>query len=258
MSSFIVIIPARYASTRLPGKPLRDIAGLSMIQRVWQQALKSDATQVVIATDDSRIEQAAQAFGAQVCMTRSDHVSGTDRLQEVAQQLGLTDQQLVINVQGDEPLVPPAVINQVAQNLAQNPQAGVSTLCEPIETVADFINPNAVKVVADKQGMACYFSRAPVPWPRDHFGSQSQPVPLSMPELELARRHIGIYGYRVAQLNSFVAWPVAPLEQAESLEQLRFMWNGIGIHVADAVEPVPAGIDTEEDLQAAINLINAS
>ena len=252
MSSFIVIIPARYASTRLPGKPLREIAGLSMIQRVWQQALKSDAAQVVIATDDSRIEQAAKAFGAEVCMTRSDHVSGTDRLQEVAQQLGLTDQQLVINVQGDEPLIPPAVINQVAENLAQHPQAGVATLCEPIETVADFLNPNAVKVVADTQGMACYFSRAPVPWPRDHFqGGQS-----SMPELDLARRHIGIYGYRVAQLNSFVAWPVAPIEQAESLEQLRFMWNGIGIHVADAIAPVPAGIDTEDDLQAAINIIN--
>jgi 3-deoxy-manno-octulosonate cytidylyltransferase (CMP-KDO synthetase) len=253
MSSFIVIIPARYASTRLPGKPLRDIAGLSMIQRVWQQALKSDAARVVIATDDSRIEQAAQAFGAQVCMTRADHVSGTDRLQEVAQELGLTDQQLVINVQGDEPLIPPAVINQVAENLAQNPQAGVSTLCEPIETVADFLNPNAVKVVSDKQGMACYFSRAPVPWPRDHF----QASQTSMPELDLARRHIGIYGYRVAQLNSFVTWSVAPLEQAESLEQLRFIWNGVGIHVADAVEPVSAGIDTEEDLQAAINIINS-
>ncbi len=252
MSSFIVIIPARYASTRLPGKPLRDIAGLSMIQRVWQQALKSNAAQVVIATDDSRIEEAAQAFGAQVCMTRADHVSGTDRLQEVAQQLGLTDQQLVINVQGDEPLIPPAVINQVAENLAQHPQAGVSTLCEPIETVADFLNPNAVKVVSDKQGMACYFSRAPVPWPRDHF----QASQVSMPALDLARRHIGIYGYRVAQLNSFVTWPVAPLEQAESLEQLRFMWNGVGIHVADAVELVPAGIDTEEDLQAAISIIN--
>lgn len=253
MSSFIVIIPARYASTRLPGKPLRDIAGLSMIQRVWQQALKSDAARVVIATDDSRIEQAAQAFGAQVCMTRADHVSGTDRLQEVAQELGLTDQQLVINVQGDEPLIPPAVINQVAENLAQNPQAGVSTLCEPIETVADFLNPNAVKVVSDKQGMACYFSRAPVPWPRDHF----QASQTSMAELDLARRHIGIYGYRVAQLNSFVTWSVAPLEQAESLEQLRFIWNGVGIHVADAVEPVSAGIDTEEDLQAAINIINS-
>ena len=207
--SFIVIIPARYASTRLPAKPLRDIAGLSMIQRVWQQARKSNAAQVVIATDDSRIELAAQAFGAEVCMTRADH-------------------------------------------LAQNEQAGVATLCEPIEAVADFLNPNAVKVVTDNQGMACYFSRAPVPWPRDHFQSSQS----SMPALDLARRHIGIYGYRVAQLNSFVSWPVAPLEQAESLEQLRFMWHGVGIHVADAIEPVPTGIDTEEDLQAIIELIN--
>lgn len=252
--SFIVIIPARYASTRLPAKPLRDIAGLPMIQRVWQQALKSNALRVVIATDDSRIEQAALGFGAEVCMTRADHVSGTDRLQEVAQQLGLNDQQLVINVQGDEPLIPPAVINQVADNLARNSAAGVATLCEPIESVADFLNPNAVKVVADSDGMACYFSRAPVPWPRDHFQSSQS----SMPELDLARRHIGIYGYRVAQLNSFVNWPVAPLEQAESLEQLRFMWNGVGIHVADAVETVPPGVDTETDLQAVINIIKVN
>tara|TARA_B110000046_G_scaffold185649_1_gene228310 strand:- start:5675 stop:6436 length:762 start_codon:yes stop_codon:yes gene_type:complete len=250
--SFIVIIPARYASTRLPAKPLREIAGVLMIQRVWQQALKSNASRVVIATDDSRIEQAAIGFGADVCMTRPDHVSGTDRLQEVAEQLGLEDEQLVINVQGDEPLIPPAVINQVAENLAQNPRAGVATLCEPIDSVADFLNPNAVKVVADSQGMACYFSRAPVPWPRDHFQSEQ----LSMPESGLARRHIGIYGYRVAQLNSFVSWPVAPLERSESLEQLRFLWNSVGIHVADAVEPVPPGIDTEDDLQAVERFIN--
>ena len=185
-------------------------------------------------------------------MTRPDHVSGTDRLQEVAQQLGLDELQMVVNVQGDEPLIPPSVINQVADNLAQNNRAGVATLCEPIEAVADFLNPNAVKVVTDNQGMACYFSRAPVPWPRDHFQSEQS----TMPPLNLARRHIGLYGYRVAQLNSFVSWPVAPLEQAESLEQLRFMWHGVGIHVADAIEPVPAGIDTEEDLQAIIDFIN--
>lgn len=249
--SFVVIIPARYASTRLPAKPLRDISGLSMIQRVWQQALKSSASRVVIATDDSRIEHAAHNFGAEVCMTRTDHVSGTDRLQEVAEQLALNDQQLVVNVQGDEPLIPPAVINQVAANLAQHAGAGVATLCEPIESVTDFLNPSAVKVVTDSQGMARYFSRAPVPWPRDHFQYEQ----LSMPALDLARRHIGIYAYRVAQLNSFVHWPVAPLEQAESLEQLRFMWNGVGIHVADAVEPVPPGVDTEEDLKAVIDLL---
>ena len=251
--SFIVIIPARYASTRLPGKPLRDMVGLSMLQRVWEQARMSHAERVVIATDDGRIEQAAKVFGAEVCMTRADHVSGTDRLQEVAQLLSLEQDQVVINVQGDEPLIPPEVINQVAENLTQTVDAGVATLCEPIERLEDFLNPNVVKVVRDKQGMACYFSRAAVPWPRDHF-SQGQS---SMPNVQ-ARRHIGIYGYRVHQLNSFVTWPMAPTEQAESLEQLRFLWNGVGIHVADALETVPAGIDTEADLLAVIEHIKCN
>ena len=248
---FIVVIPARYASTRLPGKPLRDIAGLPMIQRVWQQACKSGAARVVIATDDSRIEAAALAFGAEVCMTRADHVSGTDRLQEVAQQLGLDSSQIVVNVQGDEPLIPPRVIDQVASNLAANEQAGVATLCEPIESVEDFCNPNVVKVVTDVQGLARYFSRAPIPWPRDHFQESQN----SMPDLDLARRHIGIYAYRVAELTRFVSWAVAPIERSESLEQLRFIWNSVGIHIADAIEPVPGGIDTEQDLESAIKII---
>ncbi|CAI8341563.1 3-deoxy-manno-octulosonate cytidylyltransferase [Porticoccaceae bacterium] len=250
---FIVVIPARYASTRLPGKPLRDIAGLPMIQRVWQQACKSGAARVVIATDDSRIEAAALAFGAEVCMTRADHVSGTDRLQEVAQQLGLDSSQIVVNVQGDEPLIPPRVIDQVASNLAANEQAGVATLCEPIESVEDFCNPNVVKVVTDVQGLARYFSRAPIPWPRDHFQESQN----SMPDLDLARRHIGIYAYRVAELTRFVSWAVAPIERSESLEQLRFIWNSVGIHIADAIEPVPGGIDTEQDLESAIKIIKS-
>ncbi len=249
--SFIVVIPARYASTRLPGKPLRDIAGLPMIQHVWQQARESSAAKVVIATDDSRIQAAAKEFGAEVCMTRADHVSGTDRLQEVAQTLGLGDDQLVVNVQGDEPLIPPAVIDQVAGNLARNRQAGVATLCEPLTVVDDFHNPNVVKLVANDQGMAQYFSRAPIPWPRDHFQQQQS----GMPEGCIARRHIGIYAYRVAQLNHFVGWPVAALERFESLEQLRFIANGVGIHVADAVEAVPGGVDTEQDLESVINII---
>ena len=250
---FIVVIPARYASTRLPGKPLRDIAGLPMIQRVWQQACKSGAARVVIATDDSRIEAAALAFGAEVCMTRADHVSGTDRLQEVAQQLGLDSSQIVVNVQGDEPLIPPRVIDQVASTLAANEQAGVATLCEPIESVEDFCNPNVVKVVTDVQGLARYFSRAPIPWPRDHFQESQN----SMPDLDLARRHIGIYAYRVAELTRFVSWAVAPIERSESLEQLRFIWNSVGIHIADAIEPVPGGIDTEQDLESAIKIIKS-
>ena len=250
---FIVVIPARYASTRLPGKSLRDIAGLPMIQRVWQQACKSGAARVIIATDDSRIEAIALAFGAEVCMTRADHVSGTDRLQEVAQQLGLSSSQIVVNVQGDEPLIPPGVIDQVALNLATNEQAGVATLCEPIGSVEDFCNPNVVKVVTDAQGLARYFSRAPIPWPRDHFQKSQE----SMPDLDLARRHIGIYAYRVAELTRFVSWPVAPIERSESLEQLRFIWNSVGIHIADAIEPVPAGIDTEQDLESAIKIIKS-
>lgn len=250
---FIVVIPARYASTRLPGKPLRHIAGLPMIQHVWQQACKSAAARVVIATDDSRIQAAALAFGAEVCMTRADHVSGTDRLQEVAQILGLEQDQILVNVQGDEPLIPPAVINQVAANLAANTQAGVATLCEPVVSVEDFCDPNVVKLVADAQGMARYFSRAPIPWPRDQFAENRD----SMPEHSGARRHIGIYAYRVAELSRFVSWPVAPIERAESLEQLRFIWNSVAIHVADALESVPPGVDTEGDLDNAARTIES-
>jgi len=241
--AFIVVIPARYASSRLSGKPLRDIQGLPMIQRVWQQACKSSATRVVIATDDQRVEAAAKAFGAEVCMTSEDHPSGTDRLQEVAKILGLDNQQIVVNVQGDEPLIPPAVIDQVASNLADNKEAGVATLCEPIDSVDDFLNPNVVKVLADHNGLAMYFSRAPIPWPRDKFQVDPKSVP------DLVRRHIGIYAYRVGCLSDFVLWPMAPLERLESLEQLRFLYNGIAIHVADAVLPVPGGVDTEDDLK---------
>ena len=250
---FIVIIPARYASTRLPGKPLRDIAGKTMIQRVWEQASKSAASRVVIATDDQRIDAAARAFGAEVCMTDPEHPSGTDRLQQVASILGLDDDQILVNVQGDEPLIPPAVINQVAANLADNRQAGVATLAEPIEKIEDLLNPNVVKVVSSQHGIGLYFSRAPVPWPRDSFGKLAAELPEEVPPGTDFRRHIGIYAYRVGELNRFVDWPVAPLEECEKLEQLRFMWQGVSIHVADAVENVPAGIDTEEDLQAAIS-----
>jgi 3-deoxy-manno-octulosonate cytidylyltransferase (CMP-KDO synthetase) len=242
--SFIVIIPARYESTRLPGKPLKDIAGATMIQRVWQQASKSSASRVIIATDDERIKQVAKEFGAEVCMTRGDHVSGTDRLQEVAQTLELNDEQLVVNVQGDEPLIPPAVIDQVADNLAAHAIAGVSTLSEPINDIEAFNDPNVVKVVANATGMANYFSRASIPWPRGDVQAESGVIPRE----QSPKRHIGIYAYRVSQLNAFVRWPVAPAEQAESLEQLRFLWNGVAIHVADAVKKVPGGIDTEKDL----------
>jgi 3-deoxy-manno-octulosonate cytidylyltransferase (CMP-KDO synthetase) len=238
--SFVVIIPARYASSRLPGKPLKDIAGMPMIQRVWHQAVKSGASRVVIATDDSRIQSVAEQFGAEVCMTREDHVSGTDRLQEVASALQLDNSQLVVNVQGDEPMIPPVVINQVAKNLADNSAAGVATLCEPIYSVEDFRSPNVVKVVVNTASLANYFSRAPIPWLRSDLVSVE----------DSPRRHIGVYAYRVCQLNAFVNWPMAPTEAVESLEQLRFLWHNVSIHVADAVTDVPGGIDTEEDLKA--------
>lgn len=185
-------------------------------------------------------------------MTSADHQSGTDRLQEVAENYGFADDHIVVNVQGDEPLIPPEVINQVAENLSSHSQAGVSTLCEPIETDEDFSNPNIVKVVADSTGMALYFSRAPIPWPRDHINSDQV---AAMHETLNPMRHIGIYGYRVAMLNAFIHWPMAPIETLECLEQLRFMWNGESIHVAEAKALVPGGVDTEEDLQRVINLL---
>ncbi|MDM3872128.1 3-deoxy-manno-octulosonate cytidylyltransferase [Porticoccus sp. W117] len=250
--SFLVVIPARYSSTRLPGKPLRDIAGHTMIERVYRQAQASDAERVIVATDDQRIADVVTGFGGEVCMTSADHPSGTDRLQEVAGKLQLAPEQIVVNVQGDEPLIPPSVINQVAANLAGNSEAGVSTLCEPIETTADFANPNIVKVVGNHTGMALYFSRAPIPWPRDHAIEQGG-LRDALPEQLKPMRHIGIYGYRVEQLNRFVTWPAAPLETIECLEQLRFMWQGVGIHVAEACAAVPGGVDTPEDLQRVID-----
>ncbi|WP_027330950.1 3-deoxy-manno-octulosonate cytidylyltransferase [Marinimicrobium agarilyticum] len=243
--SFHVIIPARYASSRLPAKPLRDIAGKPMIQHVYERACESGAESVTIATDDARIQTAAEAFGARVCMTSDQHQSGTDRLQEVVAQLKLADEAIVVNVQGDEPLIPAAVIDQVAANLAADGKASVATLCEPIESVEDFCNPNIVKVVMDTDGRALYFSRAPIPYPRDAFAGEGR----ALPEGLSARRHIGIYAYRVGLLHRFVSWPQAPLERFESLEQLRVMWQGETIHVAEACEAVPGGVDTEADLE---------
>ena len=243
--SFYVVIPARFASTRLPAKPLKDIAGKPMIQHVYERACQSAAQQVIIATDDARIEAVALAFGARVCMTSPAHNSGTDRLQEVAAQLGLAPSDILVNVQGDEPLIPPAVINQVAENMANNSFASVATLSEPIHSLDDFRNPNIVKVVADCDGKALYFSRAPIPWPRDYFASTEVS---GLPDDFPAQRHIGIYAYRVALLNRFITWPQAQLEQIESLEQLRVLANGESIHIAEACAPVPGGVDTEADL----------
>ncbi len=251
--SFSVVIPARYASSRFPGKPLADLAGKPMLQHVYERACESEAVRVIIATDDERIAQAAKGFGAEVCMTSADHPSGTDRLQEVVHKLGFYADDIVVNVQGDEPLIPPRIINQVAHNLMAMPAAGIATLSEPIETVEALLNPNVVKVVTDHQGMALYFSRAPIPWPRDAFMQQRD----RMPEGFAWQRHIGMYAYRVKMLNDFVSWSPAPLEHTECLEQLRALWHGVGIHVDAADEAPPAGVDTPEDLARIAELLAA-
>ncbi len=236
--SFIVVIPARHASTRLPGKPLLDIAGKPMIRHVYERVCESGAAAVYIATDDQRIADAAGDFGADVIMTRADHQSGTDRIQEVAQALALPESAIVVNVQGDEPLIPPAAINQVASNLEQHADAGISSLYHAISSGTELINPSAVKVVTDAEGYALYFSRSPLPW-QDSAQSDVH-----------GKRHIGIYAYRVATLNRFVSWPRSLLEVSERLEQLRAMHHGVRIIMDEACEHVPPGVDTPEDLAA--------
>lgn len=252
-TAFTVVIPARYASSRLPGKPLQDIVGKPMVQHVWEQACKSGAQRVVVATDDMRIVEACRGFGAEVLMTRIEHNSGTDRLAEVATALGLAPDAIVVNVQGDEPLIPPAIIDQVAANLAANPQAAIATLAEPIEEVAALFNPNVVKVVSDRAGLALTFSRAPLPWARDAFAVDRTQLPANVPY----RRHIGIYAYRAQFLHDFVAWGPCWLEDSECLEQLRALWHGVRIHVADALQAPPAGVDTQEDLDRVRRLLGA-
>ena len=245
--SYTIIIPSRYGSTRLPGKPLASIAGKTMVERVVDRCRSSQAQHVLVATDDSRI---ADRFAADpsipVMMTRADHPSGTDRLQQVVDELGLADDQIVVNVQGDEPLIPPAVIDQVAQNLAARPDCQIATLCEPISTRSDLFNPAAVKVVTSAQDIALYFSRAPIPWDRQRFAKIDE-ANESLPE-GVWWRHIGVYAYRVGFLHQYVQWQPAQLEQLEALEQLRALANGVNIHVAPACEPVPAGVDTADDL----------
>ena len=252
-AAFTVVIPARFASTRLPGKPLQEIAGKPMIQHVWEQACKSSAQQVVVATDDARIVSACEAFGARVVLTRVEHNSGTDRLAEVASQLGLASDAIVVNVQGDEPLIPPAIIDQVAANLAAHPEAAIATLAEPIEDVTALFNPNVVKVSSDINGLALTFSRAPLPWARDALAQDRNVLPAGVPY----RRHIGIYAYRAGFLHDFVAWGPCQLEDTECLEQLRALWHGVRIHVADALQSKKAGVDTAEDLERVRRLLGA-
>ena len=242
--AFCVVIPARFASTRFPGKPLQDIAGMPMIQRVWLQAQKSAAQQVVIATDDQRIFAACQSFGAQVVMTRDDHESGTDRLAEVVEQLGLPSDAIVVNVQGDEPLIDPELIAQTARQLASS-GADIATVAHPIRDAADFFAPNIVKLVCQANGDALYFSRAPIPYARDHFALEGERH--SLPAQFPAYRHIGLYAYRARFLRAYTRLPPAPQETFEALEQLRALWHGFRISVVISAHlPLP-GVDTPED-----------
>jgi 3-deoxy-manno-octulosonate cytidylyltransferase (CMP-KDO synthetase) len=239
--TYRVVIPARYASTRLPGKPLVDLDGQAMVVRVAGQALRSRAATVVVATDDQRVLDALADRDAIAALTRADHPSGSDRVMEVVEQQGWGDDEIVVNVQGDEPLIPPAVIDQVA-GLLDGSACGVATLCEPISVAADVFDPNIVKAVVSGQGRALYFSRAPVPWSRASF-----PAPGAL--ASGWRRHIGIYAYRVGALREFVAWPPSTLEEVEALEQLRLLDHGREIAIADAVAPVPGGVDTPADVE---------
>jgi len=241
---FKVVIPARYGSSRLPGKPLLEISGRPMVAHVVERACQSGAEEVLIATDDERIAAAVQGMGAEVIMTSKDHPSGTDRLQEVAQKKGWSDDTIVVNVQGDEPLIPPEVINQVARNLELSSEAGIATLAEPLTSTEQLFNPNIVKLVRDVNDFALYFSRAPMPWARDAFAKDKS----VLPPLDVYFRHLGIYAYRVGFLHAYVGWPPAVIEQVEALEQLRALYNGVKIHVGVAAVDIPQGVDTAEDL----------
>lgn len=232
--SFTVIIPARFAASRLPGKLLLDLAGKPVLRHTMERALASEAREVVVATENADIAELAKATGVAVVMTSPDHATGTDRIEQAASLLGLAGEEIVVNVQGDEPLIPVSAINQVAHDLSRHDGAGIATLCEKITDAREFADPNAVKVVRDGQGFALYFSRAPIP----HDGAA------------LALRHIGIYAYRVDFLRRFVRWPRSELETGEGLEQLRALSHGVKVHVGVSGERFPPGVDTREDLAA--------
>jgi len=244
----IVVIPARFASTRLPGKALVDLKGKSLIERVYECAQQSRADRIIIATDDDRIEQAARAFGAEVCMTSASHSSGTERLAEVIELLEIDGDEVVVNLQGDEPLMPGSLINQVSDTLIES-GAPMATACHEIELLEEVDNPHVVKVVTDVDGYALYFSRSTIPFVRDN----PHPGKL-MPKTYY--RHIGIYAYRAEFMKRYVSWPACAMEKHESLEQLRVLWNGERIAVCEANEMPGPGIDTAEDLQRVLAILD--
>lgn len=239
--SYTIVIPARYASSRLPGKPLADIAGKPMIVRVLEQAQKSSATRVIVATDHQLVYDAVKMHNGEVVMTSDEHHSGTERLAEVINLCQFSDDEVIVNVQGDEPLIPPIIIDQVANNLIKF-KTGMSTLAVPIKTVEEAFDPSAVKVVTDQNGYALYFSRATIPWERDRFAKSKESIG------NFYLRHIGIYAYRAGFIRKYVSWQPSQLEQIEMLEQLRVLWYGEKIHVELAKEVPAIGVDTQKDL----------
>lgn len=250
---FKVVIPARYGSTRLPGKPLLNIAGKPMIAHVCDRAKKADADEVIVATDDERIFQAVSDLGFKAVMTRADHQSGTERIAEVARICGWSGDQIIVNLQGDEPLIPPNYIRETAKALAGQEKAGMATLAARINDVEEIFNPNAVKVVLDNSGYALYFSRAPIPWDRDAFSGSERTPSGKIPYL----RHIGMYAYTVDFLNRYCSWESSALESVESLEQLRILWHGEAIKVHLVEKTPPAGVDTQEDLIRVEQVLNS-
>ncbi|MBK6637606.1 MAG: 3-deoxy-manno-octulosonate cytidylyltransferase [Rhodocyclaceae bacterium] len=244
-TAFCVVIPARFASTRLPGKPLADLGGKPMVVRVAEAAQRSGAAEIWVATDDERIMTAVAACGHKVTMTRADHVSGTDRLAEVVAQRGWPDDTIVVNVQGDEPLIDPELVARVAKVLAEFPESPMATAAHALTSADDFFNPNVVKVVSDARGRALYFSRAPIPWARDDFAPGR---PVALPASLGAARHIGLYAYRAGFLRTYQQLAPSPLEQIEALEQLRVLWHGHSIQVVEASTAPAPGVDTPDDL----------
>jgi len=242
-SSFHVVIPARFAASRLPGKPLVEVGGQPLIRWVFECARASGAASVIIATDDERIAEAARSFGAQVALTSARHASGTDRIADVVRARGLATDAIVVNLQGDEPLIPPRLLADLAAALEERPQSDIATAVAPILTLEEFLDPSCVKALGARDGSALYFSRAPVPWPRDG-------APGGRPAVYRdAWRHIGIYAYRVRSLLQFAAWPPTCLERTEKLEQLRALEYGMRIHLMQLTQAPPAGVDTPEDLE---------
>jgi len=250
---FVIVIPARFASSRLPGKPLKPIHGHPMIEWTWRQAQKAGADRVIVTTESVKVQQVCEAFGAEVALTGDHHQSGTERIAEVIEQCGLQDDDIIVNVQGDEPMLPHQLMQQVAQGLINQPEIPMATLCEPIEDLDSVFDPHAVKVTRDAHQCAINFSRAPLPWSRDSFDK----LPPEMPDNFQYYRHIGLYAYRAGFVKQYVAWPECALEQVEKLEQLRVLWHGEKILVLEAEMDAGVGVDTEADLARVSKLMQA-